>query len=738
MGPGKGKRSQGDITVISTGCGHDCGGRCVLKAYIKDGVVVRVETDDGEEPQLRACLRGRAMRQELYSPDRLKFPMKRVGERGEGKFERISWGEALDTVATRLQQVKKTYGPSAIFYIGYTGTIGYLHNPSTVQRLLNMLGGCTTAWGDSSAGGARSASMATYGTVTTANSRDDLLNSRMIIMWGWNPTTTIHVTTTTYYLRKAKEAGIRIICVDPVFSNSVATFADQWIPVRPGTDTAMLIAMAYVIIKENLQDQGFIDAYTVGFDKYKDYLLGLEDGVPKTPAWAEKITGVPAATIQKLAREYATAKPAALLPGWGPGRTAYGEQYHRAAMTLATMTGNVGVHGGNAAGYDNGYMGITLGSGIPAGSNPAEEGILPPPNGALETRSHAGLHRCRMWDAILGEESGGYHRDIKMLYVVASNPLNQAPNLNKGVRALKKLDFIVVHEQFMTATARFADILLPINTNWERNDITRPWVHGTYFIHVSKLVDSLGESKSDFEICVELARRLGIENYSDKTEGEWLREICKSLYGQPDYDTLKKNGVYRVKSLETYISFEKQVNDPKHYPFPTPSGKIEIYSQLYEGLNNPELPSVPKYIESWEGHSDPLTQNYPLQLITARSKRRAHSCYETIPWLQELERQAIWINPRDASSRGVAEGDEIKVFNERGQMILPVRVTERIMPGVVLINEGAWYLPDEEGIDRGGCPNTLTKDTYSPGGAFPYNTCLVQVERAGGFGIGPK
>ncbi len=719
-----------DTRVIPTGCGYDCGGRCLLKAYVKDGVITKVETDDGEEPQLRACLRGRTLRQNIYSPARLRFPLKRVGERGEGKFERISWDEALDTVSNQLNRVKEIYGPSAIFYIGYTGAIGYLHNPGTVQRLLNMFGGCTTAWGDSSAGGARSASMASYGTVATANTREDILNSRLIILWGWNPASTVFGTNTTYYLVKAREAGSKIVCVDPMFSNSVATFADEWIPIIPGTDTAMLIAMAYVIAKDNLQDQKFLDNYTVGFDKYSDYLRGVEDGVPKTPAWAESITGVPAATIENLAREYATTKPAALFPGWAPGRTAYGEQYHRAAITLAAMTGNVGIHGGNAAGYGLGYTGISLEGGMPTGENPVESMVLPTATGALETRPHAGLHRARMWDAIVGEEYQGYHRDIKMLYVVAANPLNQSPNLNKGVRALEKLEFIVVHEQFMTATARFADILLPVNTIWERNDIAIPWsFQEVCFIHVSKVVDSLYESKSDFEICVELARRLGLQNYSDKTEDEWLKDIWRSLYGKPDYDTFKKQGICRMEFPEPYVSFREQIEDSKQHPFPTPSGKIEIYSQLYAALNDPLLPPIPKYIETWESRNDSLAVKYPLQLLTARSKRRAHSCYENIPWLQELESQTLWINPRDASSKQITNGGEVRVFNERGQMVLPAYVTEDIMPGVVQINEGAWYQPDEHGVDRGGCANVLTKDTYSPGGAFPFNTCLVQVER---------
>ncbi len=184
----------------------------------------------------------------------------------------------------------------------------------------------------------------------TRSTHDDLLNSRLIIMWGWNPADTITGTNTTWILARAKEKGIKIVSVDPRYTNSAAVFASEWIPIIPGTDAALLIAMAYVIIKGNLQDQAFLDTYTIGFDRFKDYVLGQEDGTPKTPLWAEVITGVPAATIENLAIEYATRKPAALMCGIAPGRTAYGEQYHRAAITLSAITGNIGIHGGSSAG----------------------------------------------------------------------------------------------------------------------------------------------------------------------------------------------------------------------------------------------------------------------------------------------------------------------------------------------------------------------------------------------------
>jgi anaerobic dimethyl sulfoxide reductase subunit A len=698
-------------------------------------VIVRIESDTEDEEQFRACLRGRSYRQRLYHSDRLIYPLRRAGERGEGKFERISWGEALETVARELKRVRDTYGNQALFYIGYSGGHGQLHGMRAVFRLLNKFGGCTKTWGGASHEGGIFASMSTYGTLSTGNTRDDLANSKLVIMWGWNPAETIWDTNTPRRLVEAKEGGTRIVSVDPRLTSSTATFAHQWIPIKPCTDTAALIAMAYVIMDENLQDGEFLKRYTVGFDRYRAYVMGEEDGVPKTPRWAEAICGVPAETLAQLARDYAASKPAALIAGWGPGRTAYGEQYHRAAMVLAAMTGNIGIHGGNAAGFERSYGSRNM-HGFSAGANPLEvEGpvrrdALLLPGGTNPTAVR--VHVSRIWDAMLKGREGGYPADYKLLYVTNANPLNQFPHTNKGVEALKKMEFVVVHEQFMTATARYADILLPVNTILERNDIAQPWLSAPYYIYLKKAVESLGESKTDFQIATELAPYLGIEDYSELDEEGWLRKSVESCDDIEDYDAFKRAGKQVVKLSEPHVSFKAQIEDPENNPFPTPTGKIEIYSELLADMDNPRIPPVPKYIEPPEGPDDPLRSEYPLQLITTHFRRRVHSVFENVPWLTELEPDALWINPLDAETRGIEDGDPVKVFNKRGTVAMKAKVTERIIPGVVNIHEGAWFKPDDEGVDRGGCANVLTQDQHSPGGAFISNTSLVQVERETG------
>lgn len=286
-------------------------------------------------------------------------------------------------------------------------------------------------------------------------------------------------------------------------------------------------------------------------------------------------------------------------------------------------------------------------------------------------------------------------------------------------------------EQFMTSTAKFADLILPVCTYMERNDFGSGGAT-PFFGLVNKVVEPLGESKSHFDICVALAEKLGLADFTDKTEEQWLKSIVDGLsevMDFPSYGELKKQHIYKAQLDEPIIAFQNEIENPRDNPFPTPSGKIEIYSQRLADMNHPQLPPIPTYIETWERLKDPLAQKYPLQMISTHCPRRAHSQFDNIPWLQEWVSQAITMNSVDAEARNIRNGDMVRVFNDRGQMITQARVTERIIPGVVDTPQGAWYAPDPEGIDRGGCANVLTQNTISPAGAFPSNTALVQVEK---------
>ncbi len=350
-------------------------------------------------------------------------------------------------MAENLKKVIEMDGPSAILCQGSSGSPGRLHNPAPVYRLFNMLGGCVYRWESLSAEAAYFAAKVTFGTHATGHTKDDLINSRLIILWGLNPAENIWGTNTSFHLLNAKEKGIRIIYVDPRFTNTAAVFSDQWIPILPCTDTAMMIAMAFVIIKNNLQDTHFLDTYTVGFDEFKDYLLGGEDGREKTPRWAESITGVSANIIENLAIEYATVKPAALITSFAPGRTAYGEQFHRAGAALAAMTGNIGIPGGSPACCDIPPVVVSPGQNMPSSpslisieENPFEKGKKEQGHPLSFTfRSKFRVHSTNLWEAMLKGKEGGYPGNFKFFYVVCSNPLNQIPNANKGAEALESL-----------------------------------------------------------------------------------------------------------------------------------------------------------------------------------------------------------------------------------------------------------------------------------------------------------
>lgn len=574
--------------VVRTICNSHCGGTCEMKVHVRGGRIVRIETG-GEETSHRMCARGRAYRQRVYAPDRLLYPLKRTGIRGAGKFTRVSWDDALETVAHEMERIRDTYGNAAILHFCSMADANALHNVQAFHRLLCQFGGYTAPWGTISNEGENFATGTTYGTRPIELAPEEYVNSRLIIMSGWNPVTTHQGTRIPWALARAKEGGTRFISIDPVYTDSAAVFADQWIPIRPGTDTAVFLAMAYVIVNENLQDQHFIDTNTVGFDKFSDYVLGLEDGTEKTPGWAEAISGIPAATITDLAREYACTKPAILSTGRAAGRTAFGEQYHRAAAALEAITGNVVVQSDGRPESRNLWR---IGQ-IPSPPNQVEMGV-PPRWNALPYRgasvnSSARVNVNLLADAILKGKAGGYPADYKFLWLSNTNYLNQLGEVNKAIEAFQKLDFILVTEQFMTSSAKFADIVLPVCTFLERNDIFAPRGDGVYGI-LNKAIEPLGESKSQLQICEALASKLGITDYNDKSDEEWVRSIVTKLSEEvefPDYDTLRKQGIYRIKFDKPAVVSRKEPENSEYKRFSTPSGKIEIYSQIVAEMNHP-------------------------------------------------------------------------------------------------------------------------------------------------------
>jgi len=743
--------------LVRVGCpAHNCGGRCLLIAHVQDGVITRLDTDDRPDvlaaPQLRACVRGRAYLRRQYHPDRLQHPMKRVGTRGEGHFERISWEEALDTVAGQLLRIKETYGNSALFVPYGTGGYNQMNGSQTARRLMNLFGGCLGIYNSYSWAAINVATPTVLGTLQTGNQRQDWLNSRYILMWGWNPAEMRDGTNSDFFVKLARRNGARVVCIDPRHSLSAASLADEWVPIRPGTDVAMMSAMAYVMITERLHDAEFVRTHCVGFDStqmppgaeeaesYCDYILGTRDGVPKTPEWAERITAVPRATIARIAREYATIKPGVLYQGYGMQRRAYGEQVVRAGCVLAALTGNVGIPGGWASGLalqapDGGPLEERI---FPVGENPVRASIPV----FLWTEAVLRGREMTRSDGVLGAEQ--LDNDIKLIYAVASNTLiNQHANINRTAAILRdeqKVEFVVVQDNFLTPSGRFADLLLPACTQFETWGVEDGWKYGDEVILMPRLVEPLGESKSDYRICAELAERLGIgEAYSEgRDERGWVEWILDRhretrFPGLPSLDEFEASnvGAYANLVTEPAIAFADFRADPEGHPLDTPSGKIEIFSQRLHDMGNPEIPAVPKYLQEWESPFGAEADRYPLQAVGHHTLRRVHSTHENNDWLEEAFPQRAFINPIDAQARGIADGDMVKVYNDRGATVLPCRVTRRILPGVVDIPEGAWWTPDEEGVDRRGSINVLTSERWTPlAFGTAQHTIMVQVERA--------
>jgi len=717
-------------TVVTSTCGHNCGGRCVVNAHVRDGRIVRISTDPRrwtfEMPPLHACVRGFGQVERVNHPDRLRQPLRRTGPRGAGRFEPIGWDEALDEVARQLRRVRDTYGPAAILDCSRTGSLSMLHNRFAVPRLLNMFGGCTELWSNISAEAEVFAVRATFGAKAEYKSAGreptDFVNSRLILMWGWSPGDGTFGTGTLQYLKEARRRGVRIVCVDPRVTRTSRQLADEHVFIRPSTDAAALIAMAYVIVREGLHDQPFLDRHVLGFDdahlppgvaagaSYRAYLEGLADGVRKTPEWAAEITGSPADTIRRLAVEYATSKPAALQCGYAPGRTIAGEQFHRAAYALAAVTGNIGIPGGNT-GVSNGATGRLGVKSLPAGTNPA---------GARVASS-------LLADLLERGRAGGYPADVKLIYSAAGDLFNQLPNVRKITAAAERLEFMVVHDHFVTPTARYADIVLPATMFWERNDVHVPWAGaGHYVIFMKKAVEPPDGCRNDLDICAALAARLGIAGYNDKTEEEWLRELTRETID--DFDAFRERGLARLPAPDDAVAFAREIRDPERHPFTTPSGRIEVYSTALAANPDPyglgPIPPIP----TWTPETPDA--RHPLRLVTPKSRARTHSIHDNQPALARADHDDVWLHPRDAAARGILDGQRVRVFNARGATELPARVTDRIAPGVVAIKEGAWFALDARGHDTRGCANLLTSDLASPAGATPFNSCFVDVAPA--------
>lgn len=795
-------------------CWHNCGGRCLNKCYVVDGVVVKQKTDDSHEdtpdfPQQRACARGHSNRHQVFSPDRIKYPMKRKnwqpgggenahGElRGIDEWERISWDEALDYVAQEIKRIKETYGVNSIYATG-----------SEICRTFTLLGGYIKDWGSTSFGSwegtgpcigaftARKDQNINNPERTDQNDRFELRNSELIVMWGQNPTWSGAGNPTYYYLQ-AKKAGARFIFIDPYYNNTMQALDAEWIPIRPGTDHAMALGLMYTLLNEDnptsnpMIDWDFLKSCTVGFtadnmpegadpsNNFQDYILGTYDGLPKTPEWASAICGVSAEKIIELARLLGTTKKVALQSGYAPARTNNQDSWPQAFMTLGWMCGHVGETGrmtGVSCRYNAANGGPEL---VVSGS----EGVPPIENKEAKIIK---INNNELWNALCdGSYTAGYDDvrtcNAKMIYHGGQSVLNQKVNAQRGIEAHRKMEFVVTQQYTYNTNARYSDIILPVVTRWE--------LFGDFgdggnrkkeaILYGSQICDPMYEAKTDYWIAEEVANRLGLDGKlvnpftveqrkfnaistikvvkDDNSGYEPLVKITeddisklgvegKPQEGRISFDEFREAGIYQVPRSKgdpfTFVAHKAYREDPAGNPQKTESGKFEIVSSALEKLIHDcgwtEIKPYPSYNPPIEGYEETFSDwtgrtkgEYPLQFYTIHYPRRGHSNFDNIPWLREAFPQECIMNMSDAQERGIAENDVVVIASKHGKTMRHVHVTERMMPGVFTLGEGAWIEIDEKtGIDKAGNVNMINGGIPTGQGHAGFNTCIAEVTKA--------
>jgi biotin/methionine sulfoxide reductase len=681
--------------------------------------------------------------------------------RGAEPFVEIPWDEAFDLVAGELARVKREFGNKAIFggSYGWSSAGRFHHAQSQIRRFLNSIGGFVRHKDDYSVGAALVLMPHIVGPLEellASHTSWDVLarHCELFVSFGGVPRKNGQINAggaAVHRIRSGlfslREAGVRFVNVTPT-ADDLDTGGDvEWLAIRPNTDTAMILALCHTLLVEGLHDQAFLDRYTVGFDKFRRYLSGERDSQPKDAAWAERITGIAADRTVALARVVA-ARRTMISIGWSLQRAHHGEQPFWALVTLAAMLGQIGLPGGGfACGYGPSNM---MGSGalrffgptLPQGTNPVDE-FIPV---------------ARIADMLLhpGERfiyNGGEHRypDIRLVYWAGGNPFHHHQDLNRLRLAWRKPETLILHEQFWTAAAKMADIVLPVTTGLERDDIgcaTRE----PYLIAMKKAREPTGEARDDYAIFRAIAQRMGAgEAYSAGREtGEWLSLMyeearvrsAKAGVCLPAFEEFWEAGIAEaIGTQEPPVMLAPFRADPEANPLRTPSGKIEIYSERIASFGYDDCPPHAAWLEPIEWLGGKVAERYPLHMLSDQPADKLHSQLDHSPHSRATKvngRQPITLHPDDAATRGIAEGDVVRVFNDRGACLAAARLSYRIGRNVVRLSTGAWFDPADADsnrpLEKHGNPNALTLDigTSKLSQGCSAQTCLVEIERHDG------
>ena len=739
-------------------------------AEVRDGRLVGVKPFEDERADLPLL---QTIPDIVYAENRIAQPMVRQGYlrrgpaaggewRGREPFVPISWDRALDLVSGELARVKRSHGNQAIFggSYGWSSAGRFHHARSLLRRFLYGFGGCTDQLTNYSWGAAMVFLPHVLGSYDVVNGavtpwRSIAEHAGLVVMFGGASAKNgqvssggFAVNTYEFWLRRAAETGVRFVCISPIRDDAPDFLDAEWVSIRPNTDTAMMLALAHTLMAEGRHDQAFLDRYTVGFDHLERYLEGADDGVAKDADWAAEITGVDADFIRALARRMAETRTM-LSATWSLQRGDHGEQPYWALIALAAMLGQIGLPGG---GFGFGYGSINgIGNTrlaikvpeMPIGANPLDLAIpvarvtdlLAEPGATLEF-----------------DGKRITYPDIRLVYWAGGNPFHHHQDLNRLIAAWRRPETVIVHEPWWTSTARFADIVLPATTTLERNDIGAS-SRDRFIMAMHRAVEPVGDARADFDIFAELADRLGFRDAFTEGRDEmgWLRhlyETCRTRvqspelaeldYEMPTFDEFWDRGwVMFPRPKRDRVIFEEFRRDPAANALATPSGRIEIYSETIAAFGYDDCPPHPAWLEPAEWLGSETAARFPLHLISNQPKTRLHSQADQARVSQASKvqgREPILINPTDAASRGIADGDVVRVFNDRGACLAGAVVTDRVRAGVVQLSTGAWYDPMESGVpgtlEKHGNPNVLTLDkgTSKVGQGPSALSALVEVE----------
>ena len=695
-------------------CPHDCPDTCAMIYEVEDEKLISVKGNK-DHPMTRGtlCVKVKDYEKRHYHPDRLLYPHKRVGKKGEKKFERISWKEAIDTIHSKWVKIIDEYDPQAILPFSYLGNQGLVHGLNGGDSFFNKLGatvcertfcgeGSCTAW------------LSTIGP-TAGVDPESYIHSKYIVIWACNS-----VSTNLHHwaiVQDAKKKGAKVVVIDS-YKSRTAKQADWHLSPKPGTDGALAMAVINHIIKNDLTDKDYIDKYTDGFDELKSHVTD------KTPEWAAKITGVNKEDIEKLALELASNQPAAIRIGVALERHHGGGQTIRAVTCIPALTGAWKHVGG----------GITQ---FPVWEHPYKFDVICRPD--LIPEGTRVVNALQLGRALLGENIDK-NLPIKSMMCWNANPVTQSPETEKIVEGLQREDlFLVSAEHFISDTASYADILLPASMGAEHEDIILSWGH-LYLTYNEKCLEAPGEAKSNYEIFRLLAKKFGfdedqfawsdeecLENYVD-----WSAPACNGI----DLKYLKQNGYARLD-----VGTKDNRVPHKEGNFPTPSGKCQLilrgvnnfvaapFRQMYEGYQPGQpLPALPDYVPPRESPEDnkKLAEKYPLNVISPKSHAFLNSCYANMEGKQKTQGdQFVLMNKINAEQRNINDGDMVKVFNDRGSYEGVLRLTDDVNPGIIVSTLGYWRQHNE------GTVNSISSAEFANMGNAPtFSDNLVEVTKA--------